>query len=153
MFAVASARAAPPPLAPARVASRVVGPSRARGASWRRARASPADEIETTESEAPGISAAMANARACEDEGMSPGAGLLDAEAQAEAAFADMINTTVDVTGEALEEGEREALARGGRMDDESTSKKSGTILDDVRDLFGALSKGAHIVRQKNGRV
>ena len=38
-------------------------------------------------------------------------------------------------------------------MDDESTSKKSGTILDDVRDLFGALSKGAHIVRQKNGRV
>ena len=151
MFAVASAR--PPPLAPARVASRVVGPSRARGASWRRARASPADEIETTESEAPGISAAMANARACEDEGMSPGAGLLDAEAQAEAAFADMINTTVDVTGEALEEGELEALARGGRMDDESTSKKSGTILDDVRDLFGALSKGAHIVRQKNGRV
>ena len=40
---------------------------------------------------------AMAAARACEQSGVSPGAGLKDAEAQAEAAFADMINTSIDV--------------------------------------------------------
>ena len=84
----------------------------------------------------------MAAARACEAGGLSPGAGLKDAEAQAEAAFADMINTTVD-----------EELARGGTMDAASKGKKSGSLLDDVVGLFGALSKGAHIVKQKNGRV
>lgn len=95
----------------------------------------------------------MAAARACEEGGLSPGAGLTDADAQADAAFADMINTTVDVTGEQLDEEALDALARGGRMDAESTSKRSGGFVDDVKDLFGALSKGAHIVRQKGGRV
>ena len=99
------------------------------------------------------ISKAMADARACEESGLSPGAGLSDADAQAEAAFADMINTTVDVTGEALDSEELSQLSRGGKMDEESKSKKSGGILGDVRDLFGALSKGAHIVKQKGGRV
>ena len=55
----------------------------------------------------------MAAARACEEGGLSPGAGLADADAQAEAAFADMINTTVDVTGEQLDEEALDALARG----------------------------------------
>ncbi len=95
----------------------------------------------------------MADARACEESGLSPGAGLADADAQAEAAFADMINTTVDVTGEALDSEELSQLSRGGKMDEESKAKKSGGILGDVRDLFGALSKGAHIVKQKGGRV
>jgi hypothetical protein len=95
----------------------------------------------------------MAAARACEASGMSPGAGLSSAEDQAEAAFADMINTTVDVTGEALDADARARLAEGGRMDGASTSRKSGGMWSDVRDLFGALGKGAHIVRQKNGRV
>ena len=99
------------------------------------------------------IAGAMAAARACEEGGLSPGAGLADADAQAEAAFADMINTTVDVTGEQLDEEALDALARGGRMDAESTSKRSGGFVDDVKDLFGALSKGAHTVRQKGGRV
>ena len=48
---------------------------------------------------------------------------------------------------------ELETLARRGMMDKASTSKKSGSLLDDVKDLFGALSKGAHIVKQKGGRV
>ena len=99
------------------------------------------------------IAASMAAARACEASGMSPGAGLSSAEDQAEAAFADMINTTVDVTGEALDADARARLAEGGRMDGASTSRKSGGMWSDVRDLFGALGKGAHIVRQKNGRV
>jgi hypothetical protein len=64
-----------------------------------------------------------------------------------------MINTTIDVTGEALDSEELSRLSRAGRMDEESKSKKSGGILGDVKDLFGALSKGAHIVKQKGGRV
>lgn len=105
------------------------------------------------ESEVDAIARAMSAARRCEASGLSPGAGLEDPEAQAAAAFADMINTTVDVTGEALSGEDLEGLARGGTMDAKSKEKKSGGLLDDVRDLFGALSKGAHIVRQKNGRV
>lgn len=100
-----------------------------------------------------GIAEAMAAARTCEASGLSPGAGLRDAEAQAEAAFADMINTTVDVTGEELSGAALSRLAEGGRMDQESTSKKSAGLLGDIKDLFGALSKGAHIVKQKGGRV
>ena len=99
------------------------------------------------------ISDAMAAARACEAGGLSPGAGLKDPEAQAEAAFADMINTTVDVTGESLGSDALEELALGGTMDAKSKGGKSGSLLDDVVGLFGALSKGAHIVKQKGGRV
>jgi hypothetical protein len=109
-----------------------------------------------TEAEGPSaaeIIDAMAAARQCEAGGLSPGAGLKDSEAQAEAAFADMINTTVDVTGERLGSEALQELARGGAMDAASTSKKSGSFFEDVVGLFGALSKGAHIVKQKNGRV
>jgi hypothetical protein len=116
----------------------------------------PAAPLRASETEGPSaseISVAMQAARDCEAGGMSPGAGLASSEAQAEAAFADMINTTVDVTGESLGAEELETLARGGMMDKASTSKKSGSLLDDVKDLFGALSKGAHIVKQKGGRV
>ena len=109
--------------------------------------------VEGEEEEEGDITDAMAAARACEASGLSPGAGLEDADAQAEAAFADMINTTVDVTGEELSVEELSQLAEGGRMDRESTSKKSGGVLGDIKDLFGALSKGAHIVKQKGGRV
>ena len=108
--------------------------------------AEPGDAVED-------IGKAMSDARVCETSGLSPGAGLADADAQADAAFADMINTTIDVTGEALDSEELSRLSRAGRMDEESKSKKSGGILGDVKDLFGALSKGAHIVKQKGGRV
>ena len=106
--------------------------------------AEPGDAVEE-------ISKSMEDARACQTSGLSPGAGLADADAQADAAFADMINTTIDVTGEALDSEELSRLSRAGRMDEESKSKKSGGILGDVKDLFGALSKGAHIVKQKGG--
>lgn len=64
-----------------------------------------------------------------------------------------MINTTVDVTGEELSRDELNQLAEGGRMDAASTSKKSAGLLGDIKDLFGALGKGAHIIKQKGGRV
>ena len=139
--------------------ARVAGPTpsplaaRSRASNRRRSpRAAPSGAKDAPR-DAEDISKAMADARACEESGLSPGAGLADADAQAEAAFADMINTTVDVTGEALDSEELSQLSRGGKMDEESKSKKSGGILGDVRDLFGALSKGAHIVKQKGGRV
>jgi len=68
---------------------------------------------------------------------MSPGAGLQDAEAQAEAAFADMINTNVDLTGKTLNDEDLSELSNGGRMDAQSTSKKSAGFFGDVKDLFG----------------
>ena len=139
--------------------ARVAGPTpsplaaRPRASNRRRSPRAAPSRAKDASRDAEDISKAMADARACEESGLSPGAGLADADAQAEAAFADMINTTVDVTGEQLDEEALDALARGGRMDAESTSKRSGGFVDDVKDLFGALSKGAHIVRQKGGRV
>ena len=139
----------------ARVAGLTPSPlaARSRASNRRRSPRVAPSRAKDASRDAEDISKAMADARACEESGLSPGAGLADADAQAEAAFADMINTTVDVTGEALDSEELSQLSRGGKMDEESKSKKSGGILGDVRDLFGALSKGAHIVRQKNGRV
>ena len=139
--------------------ARVAGPTpsplaaRSRASNRRRSPRAAPSRAKDASRDAEDISKAMADARACEESGLSPGAGLADADAQAEAAFADMINTTVDVTGEALDSEELSQLSRGGKMDEESKAKKSGGILGDVRDLFGALSKGAHIVKQKGGRV
>jgi len=156
MHAAVSSRLAPhaaaKPRAPRRAqrAARAVERGNPAGVRRERVRAS------ATEAEGPSaaeIIDAMAAARQCEAGGLSPGAGLKDSEAQAEAAFADMINTTVDVTGERLGSEALQELARGGAMDAASTSKKSGSFFEDVVGLFGALSKGAHIVKQKNGRV
>lgn len=144
-FASATPRVAPR----VRATTRKLRPALPRGRSLSVVRAVEGGEDRSADE----IAGAMAAARACEEGGLSPGAGLTDADAQADAAFADMINTTVDVTGEALDSEELSQLSRGGKMDEESKSKKSGGILGDVRDLFGALSKGAHIVKQKGGRV
>lgn len=46
-----------------------------------------------------------------------------------------------------------EELAKGGMMDDESTSKKSRGLFGDMSDVFGALSGGAHIVRREDGSL
>ena len=139
--------------------ARVAGPTpsplaaRSRASNRRRSPRVAPSRAKDASRDAEDISKAMADARACEESGLSPGAGLADADAQAEAAFADMINTTVDVTGENLGRDALEELARGGTMDAASKGKKSGSLLDDVVGLFGALSMGAHIVKQKNGRV
>jgi len=97
---------------------------------------------------------AMSNARKNSLEGLSPGAGLMTAEEQAEAAFADLINTSLDgADRNALTGAEISELSEGGRMDEGSKARKSGGLLADVVGLFEALSKGAHIVKQKDGRV
>eukprot|EP00904_Undaria_pinnatifida_P001498 jgi/Undpi1/11349/HiC_scaffold_30.g13646.m1 len=96
---------------------------------------------------------AIANARADLAEGRSPGAGLESAFDQADAAFADLIVTSVDDQGVTLDDQDVEELAKGGMMDDESTSKKSRGLFGDMSDVFGALSGGAHIVRREDGSL
>jgi hypothetical protein len=86
---------------------------------------------------------AMENARMNSAKRMSPGAGLPTAEEQAEAAFADMINTSMDQRGiESLSEGELENLSRGGQMWEKgsTTQKRKFGLLGDVMNLFGALA-------------
>ena len=111
--------------------------------------------------------------------GLSPGAGLGTAEEQAEAAYADLINASAgeeDLNAEAVA-----ALNAGGQMDDASKvrlpatsrevpmggvlkvhtcarycatqAQRSSGPLGDVASLLRALAGGAHIVRQKDGRI
>lgn len=46
-----------------------------------------------------------------------------------------------------------EELAKGGSMDETSTSKRSKGLFGDMSDVFGALSGGAHIVKREDGTV
>ncbi|CAM9804993.1 unnamed protein product [Ectocarpus fasciculatus] len=99
------------------------------------------------------LSSAMANARANLAAGTSPGAGLESAFDQADAAFADLIVTSVDDQGVTLDDEEVQELAQSGMMDQDSTSKKSKGLLGDIKDVFGALSGGAHIVKRDDGTL
>eukprot|EP00903_Cladosiphon_okamuranus_P010858 g10256.t1 len=96
---------------------------------------------------------AMANARANLAAGTSPGAGLESAFEQADAAFADLIVTSVDSQGVHLDDKDVQELAEGGSMDKTSTSKKSKGLFGDMSDVLGALSGGAHIVRREDGTL
>ncbi|CAN0035693.1 unnamed protein product [Ectocarpus sp. 13 AM-2016] len=86
-------------------------------------------------------------------EGTSPGAGLESAFDQADAAFADLIVTSVDDQGVTLDDEEMQELAQSGMMDQVSTSKKSKGLFGDMKDVFGALSGGAHIVKREDGTL
>ncbi|CAM9196580.1 unnamed protein product [Ectocarpus sp. 6 AP-2014] len=99
------------------------------------------------------LSSAMANARANLAAGTSPGAGLESAFDQADAAFADLIVTSVDDQGVTLDDEEVQELAQSGMMDQDSTSKKSKGLFSDMKDVFGALSGGAHIVKRDDGTL
>lgn len=83
--------------------------------------------------------------------GLSPGAGLGTAEEQAEAAYADLIATSTD--GRDLSEEEVARLAEGGEMSEAEKGRKSRGLLGDMKELFGALGGGAHIVRKEDGRI
>lgn len=48
---------------------------------------------------------------------------------------------------------EVQELAQSGMMDQDSTSKKSKGLLGDMKDVFGALSGGAHIVKREDGTL
>ncbi|CAM9329820.1 unnamed protein product [Choristocarpus tenellus] len=129
---------------------------------------------------------AISDARNNLAEGTSPGAGLEDPFAQADAAYADLIVTSIDSQGLDLSEEdvflsafvsstsqgvivlrcptlsptcaarnrqEVDELAQAGMMDTESTSKKSKGLFGDIKDVFGALGGGAHIVKRDDSSV
>mmetsp|Transcript_31982 Transcript_31982/g.80790 ORF Transcript_31982/g.80790 Transcript_31982/m.80790 type:complete len:84 (+) Transcript_31982:547-798(+) len=83
---------------------------------------------------------------------MSPGAGLSSAEEQAQAAYADLIDTSLGAEGD-LSAQELESLESAGTMEASVTEQRSGGLASDLRSLFGALTGGAHIVKQRGGRV
>ena len=76
---------------------------------------------------------AMSNARENAKKGLSPGAGLATADEQSDAAYADLINTSMDQRGiDQLEQNELEALDKGGRMWEKGSKEKgskTGTTL------------------------
>ena len=100
------------------------------------------------------IDKAIAAAKECERNGLSPGAGLPTAEEQAEAAYADLINTSVSQRGLSLSDSDKNKLAKGGRMWEEgSTSKNSGGLIQNVKNVMEALSGGAHINKNEYGET
>ncbi|KAK3279594.1 hypothetical protein CYMTET_12527 [Cymbomonas tetramitiformis] len=99
------------------------------------------------------IEQALEAARSNLAAGVSPGAGLSTAEEQADAAYADLINTSLDVYEQSMSDDDMEQLSVGGMMEETEKKRKSKGLLDDVANLFGALSKGAHIVRKDDGRI
>ena len=133
-------------------------------------------EEEEEEEETSKLSRAMATARQNEKLGFSPGyvkggggdgdgvsssvSSLLSAEESAEAAFADLINTS---SNDDRNEGEDDVkklnlseLAKGSRMSEEAVRQKDtniGGVLGDLINLGSILLQGGHIVKKKDGRV
>ena len=134
------------------------------------------EEEEDKEEEMSKLSRAMATARQNEKLGFSPGyvkggggggggvsssvSSLLSAEESAEAAFADLINTSAN---DERKEGDNDVkklnlseLAKGSRMSEEAVRQKDtnvGGVLGDLINLGSILLKGGHIVKKKDGRV
>ena len=134
------------------------------------------EEEEDEEEETSKLSRAMATARQNEKLGFSPGyvkggggggggvsssvSSLLSAEESAEAAFADLINTSAN---DERKEGDNDVkklnlseLAKGSRMSEEAVRQKDtniGGVLGDLINLGSILLKGGHIVKKKDGRV
>lgn len=89
----------------------------------------------------------------------SPGAGVEDAFEAAEAAYADLILTSIDQREleDELDEEDLADLSRGGTMwekgaKDKQNSKKGGFV-GDLFNALSALSGGAHIVKDENGET
>ena len=133
----AFAVAAPTPRRRSRV-SRVSRVSRARA------------DADAAAAAAAATTSALANARASARAGFSPGAGLeLTAEEQAAAAYADLVNTSLDADGATIAADGVDALRAGGEMDATSTSRTSGNAVRAALELFDALRGGAHIVHDE----
>ena len=134
------------------------------------------EEEEDKEEETSKLSRAMATARRNEKLGFSPGyvkggggdgdgvsssvSSLLSAEESAEAAFADLLNTSAN---DERKEGDNDVkklnlseLAKGSRMSEEAVRQKDtniGGVLGDLINLGSILLQGGHIVKKKDGRV
>ena len=99
---------------------------------------------------------AMENARNSSKKFKSPGAGLPTAEEQADAAFGDLINTSMDQQGMSqLSDQEMLLISRGGSMweNGAKTQSRNGGFLGDLKILFAALAGGAHIEKDEFGRT
>ena len=134
------------------------------------------EDKEDKEEEMSKLSRAMATARQNEKLGFSPGyvkggggggggvsssvSSLLSAEESAEAAFADLLNTSAN---DERKEGDNDVkklnlseLAKGSRMSEEAVRQKDtniGGVLGDLINLGSILLRGGHIVKKKDGRV
>ena len=101
-------------------------------------------------------SKAMAAARQCAAKGLSPGAGLETADEQADAAYADLINTSIDQRGIELSQNDLKELNKGGKMWEKGATtgdKRKLGLLSDLGNVFKALSGGAHIEKNKFGET
>lgn len=102
------------------------------------------------------LESAMMKARLNAKMNSSPGAGLETSEEQMEAAYADLINTTVDQRRiNELSSEEMKVLSRGSTMweDNVKTKRNKFGILGDLFNVFKALNGGAHIEKDKFGRT
>ena len=113
-----------------------------------------ANENDDDKGEIQKLARAMDNAKRNERSGYSPGAGLSSEEA-AEAAFADLINTSNDTQ---LSDEDMSKLSQSSRMDDDAvarggTKDVAGGVVGDLIRLGEVLLKGGHIVKKKDGRV
>jgi hypothetical protein len=108
-------------------------------------------------SESKTLKKALEQAKVNRDNLMSPGAGVDDAFEAADAAYADLILTSVDNRELELGDEDLKDLERGGTMwedgaKDRVNSKKGGFV-GDVFNALSALAGGAHIVKDKNGET
>lgn len=102
------------------------------------------------------LSKALENARMNIQQNVSPGAGLLTADEQSDAAYADLINTSMEqrrvdrLTPEQLVE-----LEKGGTMweTDAKTKKNSKSIIGDITNVLSAFFGGAQIEKNKYGET
>eukprot|EP00597_Dinobryon_sp_UTEXLB2267_P006830 CAMPEP_0170096892 /NCGR_PEP_ID=MMETSP0019_2-20121128/28874_1 /TAXON_ID=98059 /ORGANISM="Dinobryon sp., Strain UTEXLB2267" /LENGTH=98 /DNA_ID=CAMNT_0010319005 /DNA_START=584 /DNA_END=880 /DNA_ORIENTATION=+ len=86
----------------------------------------------------------------------SPGAGLDTADEQSDAAYADLINTSMDQRGiESLSKEELLALSKGGYMweKDAKVQKRSFGLLGDLMNVIGAVAGGAQIEKNEFGET
>jgi len=127
-----------------------------------RATADADETIDDDDDDARRLTAALRHARASASAAYSPGAGLgLTPEEQSEAAYADLLDTSLGVVDrdddeddddDGLSADEARAYASGGSMDRASMAMKNdGNAFKTAYELFKALSRGAHIVNDDTG--
>lgn len=99
---------------------------------------------------------AMLNARKNLESNSSPGAGLATADEQSDAAYADLINTSMDQRGlEGLSEEELEQLSTGSKMWEKGakTQKRKMGVFGDLMNVLSAVAGGAQIEKNEYGET
>lgn len=98
---------------------------------------------------------ALRNARSNIASSSSPGAGLGSADDQSDAAYADLINTTMEQRGISLSEEDKMNLERGGTMWEQNAKAQTNKwgLIGDFFSVLKAFSGGAHIEKNKYGET